>query len=60
MGLLTAVLHQHQDLISDEAVRKSVDQLVLRQKTPLFGARDPDKYIAKLDLKGGDIDGIKI
>ena len=29
-----------------------------REKTPLFGDRDPDRYIAKLDLKGGDIDQI--
>jgi hypothetical protein len=28
------------------------------QKKPLYGDVDPDRYIAKLDLKGGDIDGI--
>jgi hypothetical protein len=60
MGLLIAVLHQNIDLVEDETVRKSVEDHILRQKTPLFGVRDPDRYIAKLDLKGGDIDGIKM
>ncbi len=59
MGLLIAVLSQHSNLVNDESVRKSVEDHIIRQKTPLFGARDPDKYIAKLDLKG-DIDGIKL
>lgn len=60
MGLLVAFFHRFPHLVQDERVRKSVEEQVARQKTPLFGARDPDRYIAKLDLKGGDIDGIKM
>ncbi len=60
MGLLIALLDAHQELVADEAVRTKVAQCVALQKKPLFGTTDPDRYIAKLDLKGGDIDGIKL
>ncbi len=60
MGVLVALLDQHKELIADAAVRDKVGQCVALQHKPLFGARDPDRYIAKLDLKGGDIDGLKM
>jgi hypothetical protein len=60
MGLLVALLDQHKELVADAAVRERVVQCVALQQKPLFGAKDPDRYIAKLDLKGGDIDGLKM
>jgi hypothetical protein len=55
-----ALLDQHKDLVVDAAVREKVVQCVALQQKPLFGTKDPDRYIAKLDLKGGDIDGLKM
>jgi hypothetical protein len=45
LGLLISILGEYLDLVEDQELRKSIQEHITRQKTPLFGARDPGLFV---------------